>query len=496
MSHYIQAELLEPGLVPTANLMTLSGREKSTDNARFFAAKISQKAVGQLIQDGYTAMQSHLLLPVNLKPFLQADMLCTKAAIIQIDALEKQVIHWLAVGYSAATIIIGKGYETKFQCIDITQKVVTIAKKYNFPIAIELHRASITQNIHNTLAIVQACPEVCFNADFSHYILAYCLLDLSEAERQNFIRLIDPILARVIFFHCRFATNTEIQTPLIDNRKDEKSVSSISDSSRARTLYFDLLDRVFQHFKAQADTGEGLFIAPEILPPFTGYTSMKRTVFGHKEKLDRYQESNYFIQSTQQLFNRINGLNVLYEHSSSNCHTKPKVLTIDTQSQLIKIKHLAAFEYINHLQLHKKIIRVELGSQLNSAKENAALIEQFILLQEKDSRFLLETARNTVTHSFYETLEILTANPSLKLSLNAKEWVLAFEIRIDALPTFHKQIQQLMPAVLWLVKEYATAEYQYTPMRYGPWVYLPVNGRSISVMIESIYSIYWKWLFK
>ena len=441
-------------VVPTMNLMTISGMSACEPVPRQSLTGVSASSYHALNSEGYGAVQSHLFFPMNVAACQRANLLPTKAAITSIEKLRNQVVKWKHQGFVCATIIIGTGKECKEEAIAIAEQVDLIAWEHDFPVFIELHRASITQDISTTLAIVEACPNIRFNADFSHYILSYCLDLLDSAELVEVLNRMEPIFRRVGFLHGRYASSHSIQTS--------------TPSAWEKTVYLALVERVFSAFRRDAVKGDVLFFAPEYLPQITGYSPVTRTPQGHKEKSNRYQDAaqligdinqviryngEYFMDHFQAMDDRLSQASRFIDSSIENKNARcDYVISIRNQQDLNKLANVPSD--VTH-------IHVRLGSAIYSLYEWQGLIQELISWQRKDARVYLMTARNSVTHTWSHTRHLLKEFPQLRLSLNISEWLLGEEIRVDKLRSFKKRVVTLAPNIADVVPVFSTAEHAY-----------------------------------
>lgn len=450
------------------NMMSVSGRNPALDGPHFsFINGLSSADILSSKDDGFSAMQSHLLLPQRIKSFKAAEWLCTHAAITNIKKLKRQVKRWKKRGFICATIIVGTGNESYSEATYIAQAIDEISEKNNFPLFLELHRASVTENIPTVLAMLSACPSLRLNADFSHYMLSYRLDQLNNQQLLETLILMQPIFKRVGYFHGRYANSTAVQTS--------------TPGDRAAQIYLILIDQVFQYFKRQQSVGDVLFFAAELLPPFTAYAQIDSSTNGHTESSDRYQQSLTLNKKVQALFD--NRENELTELTTSTSATSDNNLIIDINTE-------DDFEQLQNPKLDRsEIIRIRLGNYLLTCdSQRQQLIQSFIKFQHTDNRIVLETARNTLTHNPELTQALLLTYPTIELSLNPSEWILAKEITPTKLSQLQRPLKQLMPNCRVKPEVYATAEQQYdASVKYKLSAFI-----SISVLIECLYRRFYK----
>jgi len=483
MSHYFNtASQQAPALVATLNLLSITGPSKceagvDTPKYRLFAKqKVSSQHRQQLRQDGFQAVQGHLLFPSGIEAFNEDGFIATEAAIVKQALSAKQIEAWQKAGVQAATLILGTGQESFEEALNKCKQVLALSDTYNFPLYIELHRASVTQSITQVLALCEALPELKLNADFSHYLVAYKLDSLEPSELEALLAIMQPIFARVAYLHLRFA--------------DSEHAQCMQTSEWAEQVYHHLVYACIEAFQSQAEPGDILFLAPELLPSFTGYGDMQRSVAGHRETQCRYQAGLSLLEklcSKPQAFKCKSAAAV--QTSQSECAE----LTI-AELRLSSVSAWQAFDFTALDGVDR--IDVSLGSQLLQDEQvKSEILRLFVQKQQEDARYLLKTSRGTLAHSLQDTQALLQQYPDLKLSLDASEWLIAGEIRIEQLLKFYRQLKALRMNIGALVQTYATAEYLYPRgLHYKPMAFM--NVHAISVIIELFYTVFWRILFR
>lgn len=160
-------------------------------------------------------------------------------------------------GYQAITLHVGTGLETDAEADALCEHVVATADRLQFPISIETHRATVTQDIRRTLDLVERHPDLRFNGDFSHWFTG---LEMVYGDFAGKLDAIEPVLARTTHLHARIGTPGMIQAPLTGNM-DTTWVGQ----------FRDLWTRCFAAFQRQAEAGQILVFAPELLQPSIYY---------------------------------------------------------------------------------------------------------------------------------------------------------------------------------------------------------------------------------
>ena len=447
-----------PQLQPVLNLATIEHAVSAESAPRFALGGL--RGFAQARADGFAALHSLMLFAGCCREAMAADMPCYQSAIVSVDQLAKAVPRWQQQGFAAATVIVGQGGCSRERCIAEAKQLVAIAEQTHFPLFLELHRNSISEDIEHCLAIVAACPAIRFNADFSHYITAYRLDQLSSAQMSTFLQQIQPILQRVRFFHLRFASSDAIQL----NQA----------GTRAMQAYAALCFGVFSHFKQQAVAGQVMPVAPELLSPLTGYCDLQRGQQGHRECDSRYQAARQLIHWVEQLFQQRD-----FSLTEVAAET-PAWLSQHLDSEA------ALDSWQQQISADSGVQLISMGSKLWPA-HNAALLAVATQLQQQRPQCLIAVARNTALHSLADCLAAQQRFPEIRLALSLPELLLSVEPKPLQLLKIYRQLKQLQPNIALLRGDYATAEYRFEPQKYPLKSYLRADLAVISQLLEKIY---------
>jgi len=108
-----------------------------------------------------------------------------------------------------------------FTPIDDVVEIVTegrkIANDAGLPFWVETHRGNFTENIPQTLQLIERVPDIRFTADLSHFVVVgefYGWEDEGAAERML------PILERVSHMHGRISSGEQVQVDVGDGTND------------------------------------------------------------------------------------------------------------------------------------------------------------------------------------------------------------------------------------------------------------------------------------
>ncbi|MFD0990048.1 hypothetical protein ACFQ1R_08070 [Mariniflexile jejuense] len=224
------------------------------------------KAGFQGIQDG----DPQLCIEFNLQ-------LTAHARINKVGDLDALMPVWKSKNYNCATIHLGWGMETDAEMDALVQYVLDTSVKYNFPIYIETHRATITQDLFRTVQLTKRFPEVRFNGDFSHW---YTGQEMVYGGIENKWDFIQPVFDRVRFMHGRIGNPGSIQVDVKDENADYVQ------------HFKEMWKRSFLGFLKSAKPGDYICFTIELLKAEIFY---ERTIYsqdGHEiEEGDRWQQA-------------------------------------------------------------------------------------------------------------------------------------------------------------------------------------------------------------
>jgi hypothetical protein len=183
-----------------------------------------------------------------------------------------------AAGYECATVHVGWGHESDAEIDALVREIIAVSAGEGFPVYVETHRATITQDTWRTVKLVERNPEVRFNADYSHW---YTGLEMRYGDFEARLAFLAPVFERVRFFHGRMGNSSHIQMPLADPTM-----------APAVAHFREMWTRSLAGFLRSAKAGDYVIFAPELLHPEINYARTFVNAAGQRvEESDRWTEA-------------------------------------------------------------------------------------------------------------------------------------------------------------------------------------------------------------
>jgi hypothetical protein len=155
-------------------------------------------------------------------------------------------------GADATTVILGSGVEDDGEAATLAEAFVDASVRLSYPLFLETHRGTITQDLRRTLDLVRRFPDLRFNGDFSHWYTGHAMAHERFEEK---LALLAPVFARTRFLHGRIGTTGSMQVAVAEGAEDE------------HVLHFkEFWTRSFAGFLRSAKPGDVMVFAPELLP--------------------------------------------------------------------------------------------------------------------------------------------------------------------------------------------------------------------------------------
>jgi hypothetical protein len=205
------------------------------------------------------------------------------ARINKVGELEELLPFWKDEGFNCATLHVGWGMESDKEIDNLVEYVLDSSVKNDFPIYIETHRATITQDMQRTVELVKRFPDVRFNGDFSHW---YTGQEMVYGGIENKWDFIAPVFDRVRFMHGRIGNPGSIQVDIADG-KNQSYVEH----------FREMWVRSFCGFLKTAKPGDYLCFTAELLQADIFYARCIKDSNGKMiEEGDRWQQALLYAQ--------------------------------------------------------------------------------------------------------------------------------------------------------------------------------------------------------
>ncbi|MEM7663939.1 MAG: hypothetical protein AAF292_16970 [Pseudomonadota bacterium] len=181
-------------------------------------------------------------------------------------------------GYLMTTIHVGTGMESDSDMDALVEPILKTSDRLDYPILIETHRATITQDIRRTLDLIDRFPDIRFNADLSHWYTGH---EMTYGDISAKFDLLIPVFDRVRYIHGRIGTPCCAQVAVQTN------------DDRAFVEHFrEMWKRCMVGFNNTATQGELLPFAPELLPHSMPFGEMEHYFYYARLLGDRGEDDH------------------------------------------------------------------------------------------------------------------------------------------------------------------------------------------------------------
>lgn len=192
-------------------------------------------------------------------------------------------------GVECLTLHLGSGFEGPDMAASLFEDVLSASEKLNFPIYVETHRATLTQDIWRCVELIKQFPEVGLNIDYSHW---YSGLEMPNGNWDFKMEFIQPVFDRARYVHGRIGNSSHMQVDVGDG------------TGRPYVDHFrDMWTRTFRAFLSQAEPGDVLPFCPELLWPGIYYAREFPDANGNlREETDRWEQAGVLVKIAQECF--------------------------------------------------------------------------------------------------------------------------------------------------------------------------------------------------
>jgi len=191
-------------------------------------------------------------------------------------------------GLDCITLHVAWGLEDDSTIDALVGDILNASAKLDFPIYIETHRATITQDMWRTVQITKRHPDVRFNGDFSHWYTGQEMVYGGVDMKLAFIK---PVTDRVRFIHGRIGDGGCMQNDIGDG-KDRPFVEHFKQMWTAS----------FVGFLSTAKPGDYISFTPELLGPTHKYARVFPQNGELVEEGDRWTQALLYAEIARDCF--------------------------------------------------------------------------------------------------------------------------------------------------------------------------------------------------
>lgn len=204
--------------------------------------------------------------------------LTAHARVNAVGDLKEVLPLWKSEGYNCATVHLGWGLESDSEVNGLVEYILDSSVNYDFPIYIETHRATVTQDMFRTVALTKRFPEIRFNGDFSHWYTGQEMIYGGIEQKWNFL---EPVFDRVRFLHGRIGNPGSIQVAIQNNLNTDYVAH-----------FKEMWTRSFLGFLKYAEPGDYISFTVELLKSTIFYARKITDENGlEREEGDRWEEA-------------------------------------------------------------------------------------------------------------------------------------------------------------------------------------------------------------
>jgi hypothetical protein len=214
------------------------------------------------------------------------------------------------LGFALTTLHVGTGFESQAEGMRLIEAVLDASARLKYPLFVETHRATLTQDPRRTLDFIEAFPELLINADFSHW---YAGCEMPYGDFQAKLAALQPVFDATRYIHGRMADSSCMQVPVA------------SQEATCFLHFHEMWKRAFAGFLCTSAPHERICFAPELLPNWAvlngryAEINYARMVTGSSpaiEETDRWLEALLLCRLANQAFDA--SLNVVWPAAQKN----------------------------------------------------------------------------------------------------------------------------------------------------------------------------------
>lgn len=160
------------------------------------------------------------------------------------------------------------------EVVEIVRAGVETAAENGLAFFVETHRDTFTENIPQTLQLIEAIPDIKMTADFSHFVVCG---EFYGWEAEGAFERLQPILNRIAHVHGRISNGQSVQVDVGDGSGEEGTPAH---------FFTRLWAMMFQNWRKTAQLGDVMPFTSELGPPRYAITLPDGSEFS-----DRWEQS-------------------------------------------------------------------------------------------------------------------------------------------------------------------------------------------------------------
>ncbi|PWF49044.1 hypothetical protein [Massilia glaciei] len=126
-------------------------------------------AVAAILRAGYAGLQVEPGDPLTDAGFRAGALMHASGRVVDPARVRDLVAEHKEHGFGLGTIHLGTGFESQAEGYALAEAVLEASAALRYPLYVETHRATITQDPRRTLDLIERYPALRLNADFSHW---------------------------------------------------------------------------------------------------------------------------------------------------------------------------------------------------------------------------------------------------------------------------------------------------------------------------------------
>ena len=141
------------------------------------------------------------------------------------------------------------------EVVEIVRAGADVAAQCELPFFVETHRDTFTENIPQTLQLMEAIPYMKMTADFSHFVVVGEFYGWSS---EGAMERLQPIIERIAHIHGRISNGQAVQVDVGDGGGDEGTPAD---------FFTRLWAAMFRNWRKTAQPGDVMPFTSELGPP-------------------------------------------------------------------------------------------------------------------------------------------------------------------------------------------------------------------------------------